>query len=134
LQAAVPDGYTLAQLPVSVFLPPSSGGKSHAAAGDALVPVIQVSGYALGLSLSADSPLMSWENLAGWAKGYLTRLIDGVYAQASSSRAPPKALGLGLIQNEPFGIGAPCGTPPEVVRQLHDAFAQAMAQENFRAS
>jgi tripartite-type tricarboxylate transporter receptor subunit TctC len=89
LQRAEADGYTLAQLPVSVFLPPSADGKNHAAAGDLLVPVIQVSGYALGL---------------------------------------------GLIQNEPFGIGAPRGTPPEVVQRLHDAFAQAMAQENFRMS
>lgn len=135
LQRAAADGYTLAQLPVSVFLPPSPDGKSHAAAGDALVPVIQVSGYALGLSLSPDSPLMSWQRLAGWAKDSLAGLAAGAGVSASASARPaPGALGLGLIQNEPFGIGAPRGTPPQVVQRLHDAFAQAMAQENFRMS
>lgn len=135
VQRAVADGYTLAQLPVSVFLPPSADGKRHAAAGEVLVPVIQVSGYALGLSLSPDSPLMSWERLADWAKDSLAGLMARLDAPASYAYATPapSALGLGLIQNEPFGIGAPRGTAPEVVQRLHDAFAQAMAQENFRA-
>ena len=37
-----------------------------------------------------------------------------------------KELGLDLVQNSPFGIGAPRGTPEPVVKRLHDAFKQAM--------
>ena len=37
-----------------------------------------------------------------------------------------KELGLDMVQNSPFGIGAPKGTPPAVVKRLHDAFKQAM--------
>lgn len=173
LQAAAPDGYTLAQLPVSVFLAPSSGGKSHADLRDELVPVVQVTGYALGLSLSPDSPLMGWTNFLDWTRAWLGRLAYGagsppltlnliteklrqrvlqefdrsgaglsgsLAAQADAAGVPSpefstfKELGLGVIQNEPFGIAAPRGTPPEVVQRLHDAFKQAMAQENFRRS
>lgn len=185
LQAAAPDGYTLAQLPVSVFLPPSSGGKRHADLRDELVPVIQVTGYALGLRLAPDSPLMDWRHLGDWARAGLGELVYGpgsppltleliteklgqqlrqklregaaglsgsLLDQADASGALPrwrrdddaepqpseppahKSLGLGLIQNEPFGIAAPRGTPPAVVQRLHDAFKQAMAQPNFRHS
>jgi tripartite-type tricarboxylate transporter receptor subunit TctC len=42
-----------------------------------------------------------------------------------------KELGLDMVQNSPFGIGAPKGTPPAVVKRLHDAFKQAMAQESY---
>ena len=45
-----------------------------------------------------------------------------------------KELGLDLVQNSPFGIGAPKGTPPAVVRRLHDAFKQAMEQDSYRAA
>ena len=39
-----------------------------------------------------------------------------------------KELGLDIVQNSPFGIGAPKGTPPAVVKRLHDAFKQAMEE------
>ncbi len=42
-----------------------------------------------------------------------------------------KELGLGLVQNSPFGIGAPRGTPADVVKRLHDAFKAAMEQESY---
>ncbi|MFE8646102.1 tripartite tricarboxylate transporter substrate binding protein [Sphingomonas sp. NCPPB 2930] len=37
-----------------------------------------------------------------------------------------KELGLNVVQNSPFGIGAPRGTPAAVVKRLHDAFKTAM--------
>ncbi|WPB56360.1 tripartite tricarboxylate transporter substrate binding protein [Xylophilus sp. GOD-11R] len=37
-----------------------------------------------------------------------------------------KELGLDIVQNSPFGIGAPRDTPPEVVKALHDAFKKGM--------
>ena len=45
-----------------------------------------------------------------------------------------KELGLDLVQNSPFGIGAPKGTPPAVVKRLHDAFKQAMEQESYKTA
>jgi tripartite-type tricarboxylate transporter receptor subunit TctC len=35
------------------------------------------------------------------------------------------------VQNSPFGIGAPKGTPPAVVKRLHDAFKQAMEDPSY---
>ena len=38
------------------------------------------------------------------------------------------------MQNSPFGIGAPKGTPPDVVKKLHDAFKQAMEEPSYVAA
>ncbi len=45
-----------------------------------------------------------------------------------------KELGYDIVQNSPFGIGAPKGTPPEVVKKLHDAFKQAMEEPSYVAA
>jgi tripartite-type tricarboxylate transporter receptor subunit TctC len=45
-----------------------------------------------------------------------------------------KELGYDLVQTSPFGIGAPKGTPPEVVKKLHDAFKQAMEEPSYVAA
>ena len=42
-----------------------------------------------------------------------------------------KELGIDIVQNSPFGIGAPRGTPPDVVRRLHDAFKRAMEEPSY---
>ncbi len=42
-----------------------------------------------------------------------------------------KELGLNIVQNSPFGVGAPRGTPPEVVARLHDAFKKAMEEPSY---
>ncbi len=42
-----------------------------------------------------------------------------------------KELGLDLVQNSPFGIGAPRGTPPDIVKRLHDAFKRAMEEPSY---
>ena len=43
-------------------------------------------------------------------------------------------LGLNLVQNSPFGIGAPRGTPPNVVKALHDAFKKAMELDSYKTA
>ncbi len=40
-------------------------------------------------------------------------------------------LGIDIVQNSPFGIGAPRGTPPEVIARLHDAFKKAMEEQSY---
>ena len=42
-----------------------------------------------------------------------------------------KELGLNIVQNSPFGIGAPRGTSPAVVKRLHDAFKTAMENPSY---
>ena len=42
-----------------------------------------------------------------------------------------KEVGLDMVQNSPFGIGAPRGTPPAVVKRLHDGFKQAMEEASY---
>jgi tripartite-type tricarboxylate transporter receptor subunit TctC len=42
-----------------------------------------------------------------------------------------KELGLDIVQNSPFGIGAPKDTPPDVVKKLHDAFKKAMEDPSY---
>ncbi len=45
-----------------------------------------------------------------------------------------KELGLNIVQNSPFGIGAPRGTPPAVIKRLHDAFKTAMEEASYIAA
>ena len=42
-----------------------------------------------------------------------------------------KELGYDIVQNSPFGLGAPKGTPPDVVKRLHDAFKKAMEEPSY---
>jgi tripartite-type tricarboxylate transporter receptor subunit TctC len=42
-----------------------------------------------------------------------------------------KELGIDIVQNSPFGIGAPRETPPDVVKKLHDAFKKAMEDPSY---
>jgi len=42
-----------------------------------------------------------------------------------------KELGLGIVQNSPFGIGAPRDTPAAVITRLHDAFKRAMEDPSY---
>ena len=37
-----------------------------------------------------------------------------------------KELGLNMVQASPYGIGAPKGMDPALVKRIHDAFQQAM--------
>ena len=42
-----------------------------------------------------------------------------------------KELGLNIVQNSPFGIGAPRDTPPAVIKRLHDGFKTAMENPSY---
>jgi tripartite-type tricarboxylate transporter receptor subunit TctC len=51
---------------------------------------------------------------------------------AKFANAPTlKELGIDVVQNSPFGIGAPRGTPPDVVKKLHDGFKKAMEDPSY---
>ena len=202
LQTATPDGYTLAQIPLGVFRLPYTTKINWDPVKD-IRYVLNVTGYAFGLVVPADSPLKSWTHFVGWAKANPGKLSYGstgtltsphltmeliaqklnlellhvpykgsadlmqsilggnIMAAADSTGFAPqveagklrvintwgeqrlpkfpdaptlKELGLGLVQNSPFGLGAPRDTPPALVQRLHDAFKQAMEQENYKAA
>ena len=202
LQTSAADGYTLAQIPLGVFRLPYTTKINWDPVKD-ISYVLNVTGYAFGLVVPADSPLKTWTHYVGWAKanpGMLTfgstgtltsphltmeliaqqqgmellhvpykgsadlmqALMGGHIMSAADSTgfaplvesgklrvlntwgeqrlakfpdAPTlKELGLGLVQNSPFGIGAPRGTPADVVKRLHDAFKTAMEQESYKTA
>lgn len=199
LQTSAPDGYTLAQIPLGVFRLPYTTRINWDPVKD-ISYVINVTGYAFGLVVPADSPLKNWNDFVAYAKanpgklsygstgtltsphltieriaqklglqlnhipykgsadlmqaivgGHLMAAADstGFAPQVESGKlrvlntwgeqrlakfpdAPTlKELGLEIVQNSPFGIGAPRGTPPDVVKKLHDAFKKAMEDPSY---
>jgi len=202
LQIAQPDGYTVAQIPLGVFRIGYTTKINWDPIQD-ISYIINVTGYAFGMVVPADSPLKNWSDFMAYAKanpgklsygstGNLTSphlttellaqqagiqlqhvpykgnadlmqaLLGGHLMAASDSTgwaphvqsgklrvintwgdkrldkfpdAPTlKELGYDIVQNSPFGIGAPKGTPPAVVRKLHDAFKKAMEEPSYVAA
>ena len=201
LQSAAADGYTVAQIPLSVFRLPYTTKINWDPIRD-ISYVLNVTGYAFGLVVPADSPLKTWLHFVDWAKANPEALTFGtsgamttphltmeliaqklglelqhfpysgsldllksvlgghVMAAADAASFYPQVVagelrvlntwgeqrlekfpnaptlkeqGLGLVQNSPFGIGAPRGTPPEIVKRLHDAFKTAMEEDSYKA-
>ena len=199
LQTSAPDGYTLAQIPLGVFRLPYTTRINWDPVKD-ISYVLNVTGYAFGLVVPAESPLKTWAQFVAYAKANPGKLSYGstgtltsphltmeliaqqlgiellhvpykgsadlmqsilggnIMAAADSTGFAPqvaagklrvlntwgaerlakfpdaptlKELGLDLVQNSPFGIGAPRGTPPELVRRLHDAFKKAMEDASY---
>ena len=202
LQGVAADGYTVAQIPLGVFRLPYTTKMSWDPIKD-ISYVLNVTGYAFGLVVPADSQLKSWTHFVAWAKANPGKLSYGstgtmtsphltmeliaqklglellhvpykgsadlmqsilggnIMAAADSTGFAPqveagklrvlntwgaerlakfpdaptlKELGLDLVQNSPFGLGAPRGTPPAVVKRLHDAFKQAMEQDSYKTA
>ena len=201
LQSSAADGYTLAQIPLGVFRMPYTTKINWDPVKD-ISYVINVTGYAFGLVVPADSPIKTWTHFVAWAKANPGKLSYGstgtmtsphltmelvaqklgiellhipykgsadlmqatlggqLMAAADSTGFAPqveagklrvlntwgaerlakfpdaptlKELGLDIVQNSPFGIGAPKGTPAPVVKRLHDAFKQAMEQDSYKS-
>ncbi len=202
LQSAPADGYTLAQIPLGVFRLPYTTKISWDPVKD-ISYVLNVTGYAFGLVVPADSQLRTWTHFVAWAKANPGKLSYGstgtltsphltmelvaqklglellhvpykgsadlmqavlgghVMAASDSTGFAPqveagklrvlntwgaerlakfpdaptlKELGLDIVQNSPFGIGAPKGTPVAVVKRLHDAFKQAMEMDSYKTA
>jgi tripartite-type tricarboxylate transporter receptor subunit TctC len=202
LQTSAPDGYTLAQIPLGVFRLPYTTKLTWDPIKD-IAYVLNVTGYAFGLVVPADSALRTWTHFVGWAKANPGKLTYGstgtltsphltmeliaqklglelqhipykgsadlaqaivgghIMAAADSTGFAPlveagklkvlntwgaerlakfpdaptlKELGLDLVQNSPFGIGAPRDTPTAVVKTLHDGFKKAMEQDSYKTA
>ena len=202
MQSAQPDGYTIGQIPLGVFRLPYTTKINWDPVKD-ISYVINVTGYAFGIAVPADSPIKNWNDFVAYAKANPGKLTYGstgtmtsphltteliaqqlgiqlqhvpykgsadlsqavlgnhLMAIADSTGFAPlveagklrvlntwgdkrlakfpdaptlKELGIDIVQNSPFGIGAPKGTPPEVVKKLHDAFKQAMEEPSYVAA
>jgi len=202
LQTAPPDGYTIGQIPLGVFRIGYTTKINWDPVKD-ISYVINVTGYAFGIAVPADSPFKTWSDFVAYAKANPGKLTYGstgnltsphlttelmaqqlgiqlqhvpykgsadlsqavlgnhLMAIADSTGFAPlvesgklrvlntwgekrlakfpeaptlKELGMDIVQNSPFGIGAPKGTPPEVVKKLHDAFKQAMEEPSYVAA
>ena len=199
LQTSSADGYTLAQIPLGVFRLPYTTKINWDPVKD-ITYVLNVTGYAFGIVVPADSPFKTWADFVAYAKANPGRLTYGstgtltsphlttelvaqkagielqhipykgsadlmlavvggqVMAAADSTGFAPqveagklrvlntwgekrldkfpnaptlKELGYDIVQNSPFGIGAPKGTPVDVVKRLHDAFKKAMEEPSY---
>ena len=76
LQSAAADGYTVAQIPLGVFRLPYTTKINWDPIKD-ISYVLNVTGYAFGLVVPADSPLKSWTHFVGWAKANPGKLSYG---------------------------------------------------------
>ncbi|MFT3718052.1 Bug family tripartite tricarboxylate transporter substrate binding protein [Pseudorhodoferax sp.] len=202
LQSAPADGYTLAQIPLGVFRVGYTTKLDWDPLKD-ITYVINLTGYAFGIVVPADSPFKTWQDFVDYAKANPGKLTYGstgtltsphltteliaqeagmqlqhvpykgsadlmlavtsgqLMAAADSTGFAPfveagrlrvlntwgakrlakfpdaptlKELGYDIVQNSPFGLGAPRGTPPEVVKRLHDAFKKAMEETSYLAA
>ena len=194
LQTSAPDGYTLAQIPLGVFRLPYTTKINWDPIKD-ISYVLNVTGYAFGLVVPAESPLKTWAQFVAYAKANPGKLSYGstgtltsphltmeliaqqlgiellhvpykgsadlmqsilggnIMAAADSTGFAPqvaagklrvlntwgaerlakfpdaptlKELGLDLVQNSPFGIGAPRGMDPALTKRLDEAFKKAL--------
>ncbi|MDB5929326.1 MAG: tripartite tricarboxylate transporter substrate binding protein [Polaromonas sp.] len=202
LQSTPADGYTIGQVPLGVFRLGYTTKINWDPIKD-LSYILNVTGYAFGIVVPADSPFKTWADFVAYAKANPGKLTYGstgtltsphltteliaqkagielqhipykgsadlmlavvsgqLMAAADSTGFAPqveagklrvlntwgdkrldkfpsaptlKELGYDIVQNSPFGIAAPKGTPPDVVKRLHDAFKKAMEEPSYVAA
>lgn len=76
LRAAAPDGYTIGQLPLTLYRFPFQQKVSWDPLRD-ITPVIQISGVTFGIVVPADSPFQSLPELMAWARVHPGSLTVG---------------------------------------------------------
>lgn len=76
LRAAAPDGYTIGQLPLTLYRFPFQQKVSWDPLRD-IAPIIQISGVTFGLVVPADSPFHGVADLVAWARAHPRRLTLG---------------------------------------------------------
>ena len=72
-QGARPDGYTIAQMPITVFRLPAMMKTNFDPATD-FTWIIHLTGYTFGVVVRADSPWKTWADLVAYAKANPGRL------------------------------------------------------------
>lgn len=78
---ARPDGYTVAQVPLSFFRVPYLQKVSWDPAKD-VAYILNITGYSFGTAVPAESPIKSWADYVAWAKanpGKLSYATSGMF-------------------------------------------------------
>ncbi|AEI79970.1 extra-cytoplasmic solute receptor [Cupriavidus necator N-1] len=76
LAAARPDGYTIGQLPLTVYRFPHQQKTAWQPLRD-IQPVLMISGYTFGIVVPTDSPLRSLRDLIAWGRAHPGELTVG---------------------------------------------------------
>lgn len=76
LRAAAPDGYTIGQLPLTLYRFPFQQKVSWDPLRD-IAPIIQISGVTFGILVPAGSPFRSLGEMMAWARAHPGRLTVG---------------------------------------------------------
>ena len=76
LRGATPDGYTIGQLPLTLYRFPFQQKVAWDPLRD-IVPVIQISGVTFGIVVPAESPFKSLADLVAWGRANPQRLTIG---------------------------------------------------------
>jgi tripartite-type tricarboxylate transporter receptor subunit TctC len=76
LMNAAPDGYTIGQLPLTLYRAPLQRKVVWDPLRD-IKPVIQISGVTFGIVVPADSPFQSFADLLAWARAHPGELTVG---------------------------------------------------------
>ena len=76
LRSAQPDGYTIGQLPITLYRFPFLQRVSCDPLRD-IAPVIQISGVTFGIVVAAESPFHSLQEMIAWARFHPGRLTVG---------------------------------------------------------
>ena len=76
LRAAAPDGYTIGQLPLTLYRFPFQQKVSWDPLRD-IAPIIQISGVTFGIVVPAASPFQNVADLMAWARAHPGRLTIG---------------------------------------------------------
>ena len=76
LRGATPDGYTLGQLPLTLYRFPFQRKVAWDPLRD-IVPVIQISGVTFGIVVPAESPFKTLADLVAWGRANPQRLTVG---------------------------------------------------------
>ncbi|WP_354685070.1 tripartite tricarboxylate transporter substrate binding protein [Cupriavidus necator] len=76
LAAARPDGYTIGQLPLTVYRFPHQQKTAWQPLRD-IQPVLMISGYTFGIVVPADSPFRSLRDLIAWGRAHPDALTVG---------------------------------------------------------
>jgi tripartite-type tricarboxylate transporter receptor subunit TctC len=76
LQAAAPDGYTIAQLPLTIFRAPFTTKVGWDPVRD-ITPILQISGITFGIVVQSQSPFTSLDDILAFAKKNPSKLTIG---------------------------------------------------------
>lgn len=76
LRAAAPDGYTIGQLPITLYRFPFMQRVAWDPLRD-IAPVLQISGVTFGILVAAESPFQSLPEMIAWARAHPGRLTVG---------------------------------------------------------